>query len=239
MSTTPGQYDGGFLPSQYPEVASLPWAKQFLGELVDMQFQDLRVLLRLPDPQLAPNVGCNFTAAAMLTNLISGFSVWFFHTPYAVGKLEPKEKQSKQGLSKRRFLGFVRAYFPRQLQEPTTQTIAKHLYAGRNVLAHNLGIDDSTWRTRAKKNSRRQVITFSKPPVGLTEDVIVELEKYASPPLAGQAITRNGLETQINIPLLYWATGQMLRRALKDQPTRCDRMARELLAAFPTPKSTP
>lgn len=227
------------MPSQYPETANLPSAKQFLGELVDMQFQDIRVLLRLSDPCLAPNVGCNFTAAAMLTNLISGFSVWFFHTPYARSWLEPEEKKRKQGLSAKRFTGFIRAYFPRQLQEPTKRTIAKHLYAARNVLAHNLGIDDSTWRTRAKKNPRRQVIAFSKPPVGLTEDEVVDLEKYASPPFSGHAITRNGLETRIDIPLLYWATGQMLRRVLRDQPARCDQMAKDLLAAFPAPKSTP
>jgi hypothetical protein len=124
VESPPGTYPGGFLPSQYPETQSLPNAKQFLSELVDMQFQDIRVLLRLPDPQIAPNVGCNFTAAAMLTNLISGFSVWFFHTPYARGKIEKEERKRKQGLSKRRFLGFVRAYYPRQLHEPTVATIA-------------------------------------------------------------------------------------------------------------------
>ncbi len=45
------------LPSEYPEAANLPAVQQLLGELIDMQFQDLRVLLRLPDPALAPNVG--------------------------------------------------------------------------------------------------------------------------------------------------------------------------------------
>ncbi len=204
-----------------------------------MQFEDIRVLLRLPDPQIAPNVGCNFTAAAMLTNLISGFSVWFFHTPYARGKIEKEERKRKQGLSGKRFLGFVRAYYPRQLQEPSLATIATQLYAARNVLAHNLGIDDSTWRTRAKNNTRRQMISFAKPPVGITEDDVVELEKYQTPPIAGHSVTRIGLETRISIPLLYWATGQMLRGALADEPTRCDEMAAQLLRAFPTPTTTP
>jgi hypothetical protein len=138
---------------------------------------------------------------------------------------------------------FVRAYFPRQLHEPTPPTIAKHLYAARNVLAHNLGIDDATWRTKVKKNAlkqpaktRRQVISFSKPPTGMAEDVIVELETYATPPLAGSAIRRKGAHTTIDIPLLYWATGQMLRRALSAEPKRCDDMAAALLKAFPAPK---
>jgi hypothetical protein len=73
MATTP--FAGGVLPSAYPEAANLPAVQQFLSELIDMQFADLRVLLRLPDPNLAPNIGCNFTAAAMMTNLISGFSI--------------------------------------------------------------------------------------------------------------------------------------------------------------------
>src|SRR6266508_723251 len=99
MSTTP--FAGGVLPSAYPEAANLASVRQLLSELIDMQFQDLRVLLRLPDPALAPNVGCNFTAAALMTNLISGFSIWFFHNRYAKA-LERSEKKRKQGLSARR-----------------------------------------------------------------------------------------------------------------------------------------
>jgi hypothetical protein len=111
------------------------------------------------------------------------------------------------------------------------------------VLAHNLGIDDATWRTKVKKNAlkqpvntKRQVISFVKPPIGMPEDVIVELETYATPPLAGSAIMRQGLQTTINIPLLYWATGQMLRRALRAQPARCNDVAAALLKAFPAQK---
>ena len=127
---TPTPFAGGVLPSAYPEAAQLPAVRQLLGELIDMQFQDLRVLLRLPDPALAPNVGCNFTAGAMMTNLISGFSIWFFHNRYA-RSLEPAERKNKQSYSARRFKAFIRAYYPRQLQEPTVKTIANHLYDAR------------------------------------------------------------------------------------------------------------
>lgn len=139
MATTPGTYAGGFLPSQYPEVANLPSAQQFLAELVDMQFEDLRVFCACPTRSSPRTSAAIFTAAAMLTNLISGFSVWFFHTPYARGRIEQREKKRGQGLSKAQLLGFVRAYFPRQLQEPTKETIAKHLYAARNVLGAQPG----------------------------------------------------------------------------------------------------
>jgi hypothetical protein len=48
VATTP--FAGGMLPSTYPEAATLPAVRQLLGELIDMQFADLRVLLRLrPD----------------------------------------------------------------------------------------------------------------------------------------------------------------------------------------------
>jgi hypothetical protein len=229
-------FAGGVLPSAYPEAANLPAVRQLLGDLIDMQFQDLRVLLRLPDPTLAPNVGCNFTAAAMMTNLMSGFSTWFFHSRYA-RRLEPLEKKKGQAYSARRFKGFVRAYYPRQLHEPTVKTIADHLYDARNVLSHNLGIDDATWRTRQRKRSRRRTVALVKPDPALSEADVVELETYATPPFAGHTLTREGLTTQIYIPGLYWALGRMLRAALADQPQRCEQTATQLLCAFPKPRA--
>jgi hypothetical protein len=234
-----GAFTGGVLPSAYPEAANLPAVRQLLSELIDMQFADLRVLLRLPDPALAPNVGCNFTAAAMITNLISGFSIWFFHTPYAKGRLEPIEKKRKQALSGKRFKGFVRAYYPRQLQEPSLATIADYLYDARNVLSHNLGIDDATWRTRQRRLSKRRVISITKPDPAMSEADIVELETYPTPPFAGHTLIRRGLETEIFVPGLYWALGVMLRNALRDQPQRCESTAAGLLQAFPAPKTHP
>lgn len=199
-----------------------------------MQFQDLRVMLLLPKPALAPDVGCNFTATAVMTNLISGFSIWLFHNRYAK-TVEREEKKRKQGLSARRFKGFVRAYYPRQLHEPTVETVANHLYDARNVLAHNLGIDDASWRTRERKRSRRRTISFVKPNPALTHADVVELETYATPPFAGHTVTRRGLTTEIYVPGLYWALGRMLRAALSDQPERCEGMAEALLGAFPKP----
>jgi hypothetical protein len=233
VSTIP--FAGGVLPSQYPEAATLPAVRQLLGELIDMQFADLRVLLRLPDPALAPNVGCNFTATAMMTNLISGFSIWFFHNRYA-RTLEPKEKEKRQAYSARRFNGFVRAYYPRQMHEPTPPTIAKHLYDARNLLSHNLGIDDASWRTRERKRSRRRTISLLKPDPALSDADVVELETYATPPFAPHAVTRRGLETRIFVPGLYWALGRMLRAALREQPVRCEQTAARLLRAFPKPR---
>ena len=58
--------------------ASCPATKHFLRRQVDMQIADIRLLFRLPANDLDPHVGCNLTAAAMMLNMISGFSRWFF-----------------------------------------------------------------------------------------------------------------------------------------------------------------
>ena len=71
-------FSTGDLPSAYAEAATLPAVQRLLREQVGMQFADLRVLLRLPNELLAPQVGCNFTATEMILNQISGFSIWFF-----------------------------------------------------------------------------------------------------------------------------------------------------------------
>jgi hypothetical protein len=41
-------FENGVLPSNYPEAQGLGNVQQFLREQVDMQFADVRVLLRLP-----------------------------------------------------------------------------------------------------------------------------------------------------------------------------------------------
>jgi hypothetical protein len=144
-------FHGGMLPSAYPEVQAWPALQQLLREQVDMQFADIRVLLRLPEPALSPNVGCNFTAASMIANQISGASIWFFHTGFAtVIQREETRRKLKMPISGKRFTGFVRAYYPRQPGEPTLETIANHLYDMRNILAHNLA---TTGRHRCCRTS--------------------------------------------------------------------------------------
>ena len=89
-----------------------------------MQFADMRALLRLPRDDVAPNVGCNLTMAATVLNHISGFSIWFFHTPYAQQLSNEEARGRGMPFSRRRFLGFVRAYYPRAIGEPQPATIA-------------------------------------------------------------------------------------------------------------------
>lgn len=63
-------------PSEFSEVKGYPEIINFLKFQVDMLFEDLRTLLRLPSYDL--KAGCNFTVAAMLFNIIAGVSVCFY-----------------------------------------------------------------------------------------------------------------------------------------------------------------
>jgi hypothetical protein len=202
-----------------------------LREQVDMQFADMRVLQRLPTDDIAPGVGCNMTMAAMLFNQISGFSIWFFHNRQAQ-RIKGEERRRRRGpLSGKRFKAFVRAYYPRSSGEPALPTIADKLYEARNVLAHNLGVEDL-------KAGRRREVALMKPDPPLQVEDIVDLELQAYFPLAGIPVRRDGLRTTLYVPGLYWAVGRMLRAALADQPLRCDRQAEKLLRALPVPRTT-
>lgn len=222
-------FAAGQLPSAFPEAQHLSSVRRLLAEQVDMQFSDLRALMLLPRDDIAPNVGCNLTAAAMICNQISGFSIWFFHTRYAQTLVREEAKGRKQPLSRRRFLGFVRAYYPRSTAEPRAETIAKRLYETRNLLSHSLGLGD------IRTSSRKTQVGLVKPDPPLAPDDVVDLELQQVFPLAGAPVRRDGSHLRLYIPGLYWATGRMLRAALVDQPERCEKQARALLDALPVP----
>lgn len=220
------------MPSQYEEAEPLAAVRRLLREQVDMQFSDLRALLRLPSDQIAPKVGCNLTAAAMIFNQISGFSIWFFHNRQAqviVGR--ERKKKAKTPFSGQRFKSFVRAYYPREIGEPPLRSIADKLYDARNLLSHNLGVSD------LKPSNRRREALFAKPDPPLEPKDIVDLELQAVFPGQGVPVRGAGLQTILNVPGLYWTLGRMLRSALVDQPDRCERQAEQLLAALPLPRT--
>jgi hypothetical protein len=222
-------FAGGQLPSAFPEVAAYPALKRLLAEQVDMQFADIRVLLRLPQNDTAPHVGCNFTTAAAIANQISGFSIWVFHNRYAQ-LLQRHEKKRRDPLSGKRFHGFVRAYYPRVAGEPTLDTIAKKLYQARNLLSHDLGISD------LDRKPRGQEILIGKPDPPMNVEDIIELELEAQFPGVGVPIRREGTTIRLSVPGLYWALGRMLRAAVVDQPARCEQEAARLLRALPVPR---
>jgi hypothetical protein len=225
-------FAAGQLPSQYTEAQPLPAVRRLLEEQVDMQFSDLRALLRLPSDRIAPRVGCNLTTGTMIFNQISGFSIWFFHNREAqriIGR-ERKEKRSMP-LAGARFKGFVRAYYPRAGSEPSLRSIADALYEARNLLSHNLGVGE------LRTGSRRRDVAFAKPDPPLEPADIADLELQTVFPGQGVPVRRAGLQTTFSIPGLYWTLGCMLRSAISDEPGRCELQAERLLAALPVPKS--
>jgi hypothetical protein len=193
-----------------------------------MQVADLRLLFRLPEPALEPNVGLNFTTAAMLLNLISGMSVWFFQAPQA-RRIQRIEKQKKRPESGRRFKAFVRAYWPRVPPEPqSARTVAERLYEIRNSLAHDLGVEDDP--TRARNRHFR----LAKPDPALSLSDIVDLERSVLHPLQTRVIERRGSTYTVRLAGLYWAAHRMMRGALNDRPAAIERaMAAVTLPAIP------
>lgn len=63
------------LPSHFPEFKGYPHVHNFVAKHLDMQFDDVRGMLKLPLPKFGIPAGCNFAAAAAWCNLIGGISV--------------------------------------------------------------------------------------------------------------------------------------------------------------------
>ncbi|HEY83284.1 MAG TPA: hypothetical protein G4O01_08390 [Dehalococcoidia bacterium] len=164
---------------------------------VDMQFADLRCLLQLPKSDL--NAGCNFAAAAVLFNIIAGFSVCFYNA-------------SLQGLKSRkerggRFKGLLRKYYPWANEPVGKDTGVKVLYeAARNPLAHSLGVYEpgAEWRVMLGKDA-------------LTASQIETMENSKSRPVwLPPTISKTELAFQIYIPTLYWGVHCLVRRLLNE-----------------------
>lgn len=210
------------VPSALPGEA-YPALTSFLRRQVDMQIADLRLLFRLPVPELDPNVGCNLTAAAMMLNLISGFSVWFFQTDEAK---EIQRREAKEGRqSGLRFKGFVKAYWPTIPPEPASaEVVGNRLYEVRNSLAHDLGIRDDP------KQTEERIVELGKHALSLSD--IVDYERATSHPLTVPVIEEQGTTFTVHLVGVYWALHWMLRAAL-DQ---CAVEIEQAIAAVPIPK---
>lgn len=184
---------------------SHPALKRFLGQQVDMQIADLRLLFRLPDDALDPSVGCNLTTTAVLLNLISGFSVWLYETDEARA-IRSEEVKDGRRRSKRRFLGFVTEYWPQISPEGSPDDVATRLYEVRNSLVHDLGVSDES------SQEEHRSIRLAKRPMSLQE--IVERELSVGHPLPVPVIEENGDVITVHLGGVYWALHRMLREAL-------------------------
>jgi hypothetical protein len=176
-----------------------PLVYDFISNHVEMQFIDVRGMLKLPLPKQGISGGCNFAATAVLCNLISGISRTLYN---------PKEKSgAKKPTSGKLFKELLRCYYPwedseRKQMECKIKTLYEVI---RNPLVHALGVVD--------ESNKQNVI--EKRPLSIRQ--IDEIERSNKRPSWIERTVR--LEKNkciINVPGLYWGTYHTLIRLLED-----------------------
>jgi hypothetical protein len=170
-----------------------PLVYKFISSHVEMQFVDVRGMLKLPLPKQGINGGCNFAAMAVLCNLISGISRILYNS-----------NKSKAG---ELFRELLRYYYPWEAGELEQRDYKiKNLYdVIRNPLVHSLGVDDK---------SDKQIVIEKRP---LSIRQINKIERSNKrPSWVKLAVRIEDNKYIINVPGLYWGTYHMLIRLLKD-----------------------
>jgi len=180
------------LPSQFQEIKLYPTVDKFVLDHLDMQFNDVRGMMKLPLPGVGISGGCNFAAASTLCNLISGISVVLY---------TPKDPKSGPG---KRFKELLEQFYPWEPGEERIEN-ARVIYGFvRNPLAHSLGI--------LKKGSLPICIKKD----ALTEAQLEEIENSSvRPPWVLPAVTKRS-KYVLSVWGLYWGVFHLLRRLAKD-----------------------
>lgn len=193
------------LPSRYPELNGYPFLRQMLASQVDMQFEDVRTLLRLPSESTGLAAGCNFSTAAILLNLLSGISLCFHNA-----NLSDFEGLGNRG---RRFRELIRSKYPDE-DDVLRQDLVNALYdAARNPLAHTLGFV-------APSNQPSTRIVFLKSP--LTQEQVTELEEsegrpsWLPPTISKSKLADGTIEYQLAVNTLYWGLHRVLHQLFSD-----------------------
>ena len=202
-------------PSGFPEIVKYRAVDRFFRNHLDMQFNDVRTLMKLPKPGHGLPAGCNFVAAAALANLIGGFAEVLYAAPPSMnGPLQ----------SGARLQALLKDLYPWQPGERRSAKAKALYYFVRNLLVHNLGIDDPR---RPKKEMRRIPVRKRR----LTDRQLIELETTSIPPAwTGLAVRRVDRRWNIYVPALYWGVFHLLRR-ITERP-RHMRHAQALLAHY-------
>lgn len=181
------------LPSQIPEFQTYPAVHQFAGEQLDLLFAEVRVLLRLPLPEVGIAEGCTYAAAAALCNLISGISMTLY-TPR-----DPKSGHAKV------FRELLKEYYPWELREFRSEKVRVIYELVRNPLAHSLGVlEPGELATYIEKSP-------------LTEVQMEEMEAAnARPDWIPPAVTFFPTHHILSVGGLYWGVFHLLRRLARD-----------------------
>lgn len=176
--------------------------ERFVRQHLEMQFQDIHCMLRLPLPAQDINAGCNFAIANSLLSLVSGLSAFL------------TENIDTSGNSGTKFKEVLLNYYPWDLQplvNSTKERSVDHLYEYfRNPLAHSLGL-------RRKGNF---LIVIAKGI--LSEQEIEKLEQSTTPHVQAieyTPITVNNEQIEqitLYVEYFYWGVREMLKRLTID-----------------------
>ncbi len=136
------------LPSNFADLERYPIVMRFVNEQLDMQFDDLRAMMKLPRPSQGLPAGCNFAAALTLCNLIAGIAAILYR--------RDKGASGKGG----GFVALMVKYYPWAPEETkkSKEKMAEILYElVRNPLAHSLGVPQTPLQQKSE-------IVIKKPP---------------------------------------------------------------------------
>ena len=204
--------------SPYPEVQ-----KFILGHL-SMQFGDVRDMLRLPIPDLdAPATGpefdeyrmthaCNFAAAAVLCNLISGISVSLFTPPKTTETRKRRGKQVKEWVGTGYvFKELLKACYPWGPKQDKAQGATTIYDLFRNPFAHALGVHGKAGY-RVVISRLKLSVNGMEQKTGLTKDQIKALEKLDTRPnWLPAGLTVSGKELNLVVEGFYRDVLEMVR----------------------------
>ena len=202
-------------PSDFPEVQSYPNLKRILKDNIDLQFSDLRTMLKLPKPRYRLYAGLNFMTFATLFNIIAGASVCFYNADPASFR-NPRDRGA-------RFQNLLRDFYPWLGDEmyPSARCIDILYREARNPLAHSFGL---TSATSTELLLTKQTLTIWQ--IKQLEDN-VSRPRWSLPTISPSANPEVRGTTQISASALYWGIHRMLHRLFGDsaQATRAEAFA--------------
>ena len=183
--------------SEIPEFANYKNIYGFVHDHLDMQFRDIRGMMRLPLKDLGIDGGCNFAAALAMCNMINGIS----RVLYQPSKKIPKSSEG----SEIRFKQYLRDYFPWGSGDKREGVVNIIYDVFRNPLTHSLGV-------QSKQRTRK--VWINKSP--LSEEQITQLETNEKRPAwADTAVLIEPDRLVLNDIGLYWALFEISPAARK------------------------
>lgn len=158
------------LVSQLAPTVGFPCVQNFVSQVLDMQFADVRAMLQLPRPEVGITPACNFAIVSSLCNLISGISTTIFKPADLL-----HEVQSKCG-SSRAFRSLVEGFFP--YTPPGSNRFPEQLYQlCRNPMAHSAGLMDAS----SPVVFFTRIFDSAHPNVGWSDEELEDIERPDRP----------------------------------------------------------